>query len=96
VFCSWGNDYGLLQYTYSNNTWTLLAPLRTEIVPANSTAVVDPVRRLLIFIGNAADGTLNVNAIDISGADPTYAVQNWTPQLTGCSGMSANWPGRGL
>ena len=27
VFCSWGNDYGLLQYTYKNNTWTLLSPI---------------------------------------------------------------------
>ena len=25
VFCSWGNDYGLLQYTYKNNTWNLLS-----------------------------------------------------------------------
>ena len=24
---------------------------------------------------------------------PTYAVQDWTSQLSGCSGMSGNWPG---
>jgi hypothetical protein len=94
VFCSWGNQYGLLQYTYKNNTWKLLAPIGTAIVPASSTVVVDPVRRLLIFIGTLGDGvTFKVNAIDISGADPTYAVQDWTPQLSGCSGMVGKWPG---
>ena len=94
VFCSWGNDYGLLQYTYQNNTWNLLAPIGSDIVPAASTAVVDPIRRLLIFIGNQADGvTLGVRAIDISGADPIYSAHDWTSQLSGCSGMSGNWPG---
>ncbi len=94
VFCSWGNQYGLLQYTYNNNTWKALAPIGTDVVVPNSTAVVDPVRRLLIFIGTLGDGkTLKVNAIDISGADPTYAVQDWTSQLSACSGMAGIWPG---
>ena len=94
VFCSWGNQYGLLQYTYKNNTWKALAPIGTDIVGEASTAVVDPVRRLLIFIGTTGDGvTFKANAIDISGADPTYAVQDWTAQLSACSGMAGMWPG---
>jgi Bacterial Ig domain len=94
VFCSWGNEFGLMQYTYSDNTWKHLAVSGSDVVAGASTAVVDPVRRLLVFIGNVGDGvTFKVNAIDISGADPTYSVQDWTSKVSGCAGMNAGWPG---
>ena len=48
----------------------------------------------MIFMGNASDGvTQKVNAIDISGNDPNYTVQDWTSQVTGCAGMNVDWPG---
>ena len=92
VFCINGNTNYLLQYNPATNTYTKLSI--NAAYPLAATAAIDPVRKLMIFMGNAADGvTFKVSAIDISGADPTYRVQDWTPGVTGCAGMSADWPG---
>ena len=92
VFCINGNTNYLLQYNPATNTYNLLSNNAAYALAA--TPAIDPVRKLMVFMGNAADGvTFKVNAIDISGADPNYTVQDWTSQVTGCGGMNANWPG---
>jgi hypothetical protein len=92
VFCINGNTNYLLQYNPATNTYTELSNNAAYALAA--TPAIDPVRKLMVFMGNAADGvTFKVNAIDISGGDPTYTVQDWTSQVTGCGGMNANWPG---
>ena len=92
VFCIDGNTSYLLQYNPATDTYTKLSI--SAAYPLAATPAIDPVRKLMIFMGNAADGiTFKVSAIDISGADPTYKVQDWTPGVTGCAGMGVNWPG---
>ena len=92
VFCIDGNTNYLLQYNPVTNTYARLTIGAAYALAA--TPAIDPVRKLMVFMGNAADGvTLKVNAIDISGNDPNYTVQDWTSQVIGCAGMSADWPG---
>jgi hypothetical protein len=92
VFCINGNTNYLLQYNPATNTYANLSI--NAAYPLAATPAIDPMRKLMIFMGNASDGaTFKVSAIDISGADPTYTVQDWTSQVTGCAGMNSNWPG---
>ena len=92
VFCIDGNTSYLLQYNPATNTYTKLSI--GAAYPLAATPAIDPVRKLMIFMGNASDGiTFKVSAVDISGNDRNYTVQDWTSQVTGCAGMSANWPG---
>ena len=92
VFCINGNTNYLLQYNPATNTYTKLSIGAAYALTA--TPAIDPIRKLMVFMGNAADGaTFKVNAIDISGNDPNYTVQDWTAQVTGCAGMSVDWPG---
>ena len=92
VFCLDGNTNYLLQYAPATNTYTKLSI--TAAYPLAATAAIDPIRKLMVFMGNAADGTtFKVSAVDISGADPTYKVQDWTSQVSGCAGMNVDWPG---
>jgi hypothetical protein len=92
VFCIDGNTNYLLQYNPATNTYAKLSINAAYALAA--TPAIDPVHKLMVFMGNAADGvTFKVNAIDISGNDPNYTVQDWTSQVTGCAGMDAKWPG---
>ncbi len=69
-------------------------------VPYESTAVVDPKRKMIYFVGTTgstnpgyAGGPNGFFAIDISSGS-NYAVQNWTSVVTGCDGLAqAEWPG---
>jgi hypothetical protein len=94
VFCDWGNQYELLQYTYANNTWKQLTGSAESIVPGASTAVIDPVRQLMLFIGDDYHaGVPKVMAIDISSGS-AYAVQDWSSQVSGCSLLAGvDYPG---
>ena len=92
VICNWGNNYMFLRYTYQNNTWAELTAYCDSIVPAQSTAVVDPARKLMIFVGNTA-GVPQVMAVDISSGS-NFAVQDWSSAVTGCDVLAtANSPG---
>jgi protein-disulfide isomerase len=92
VICNWGSDYQFLRYAPNTNTWTKLTGYSESIIPIVATPVIDPIRKLLIYIGNNGSGAFAVSAIDIS-TGTNWAVQDWTPQVTGCGGMSVNWPG---
>jgi len=92
VFCILGNTNYLLQYNPASNTYAVLSTNAAYALAA--TPAIDPIHKLMVFMGNAADGvTLKVNAIDISGNDPNYTVQDLTAQVSGCAGMGVNWPG---
>lgn len=92
VICNWGSNYMFLRYTYQNNTWTKLTDYSTSIVPAPSTAVIDPVRKLMIFVGNTV-GVPKVMAVDISSGS-SFALQDWSSAVTGCDALAkADFPG---
>jgi hypothetical protein len=89
----------LWSYNVSTNTYQYLNG--NAIVPYESTAVVDPKRKLIYFIGTTGSsnsgyvpGTAaTFYAMDISSGS-NYAVQNWTSLVTGCDGLAqAEWPG---
>ena len=81
-----------MQYNPATNTYTKLSINAAYALTA--TPAIDPVRKLMVLMGNAADGvTFKVNAIDISGNDPNYTVQDWSAQVTGCAGMNVDFPG---
>jgi len=103
VFCEWGNLLALLQYDPAANKWTLL--LGSNICNGFSvctsgaaiSAVIDPVHKNMILIGNSSAanpgaGQLVVWAIDIS-AGGSYAVRDWSSQVTGCSPLNVDFPG---
>jgi hypothetical protein len=92
VFCVNGTAYTLLRYDAASNAYTKLS--FSAIYPLAATAAIDPVRKLMIFMGtNGSDENLSVQAIDISGNDAMYAVQDWSAQVTGCAAMAVHWPG---
>jgi fibronectin type 3 domain-containing protein len=87
---------GLWSYNYNTNTYTFLN--NSLNVPYDSTAVIDPVRKLLIFIGSYSNsvqygiggvGGASIMAVDISPGS-NYAAQNWTAQSTGCSVLAGS------
>ena len=87
-------DYGRLwSYDPVRNQYTLLngsVPL-----PTYSHGVLDPKRRLFIFMGQNTrqDGTQQVLAIDLARGGG-HAVQDWSSQVTGCAGLAnTNYPG---
>lgn len=91
VLCNWGNLFMFLRYTPSTNTWTKVTAYCESVVPGASTAVVDPKRKLMIFIGEA--GKPKVMAVDIS-AKSNFKVQDWSSQVTGCDALAGvNYPG---
>jgi hypothetical protein len=82
VMLNWSNT--LWQYNYAANSYAVLNPSAT--VPVGTTGVIDPKRKLFIFIGSdawVADSNAYVQAIDISPGS-TYQVQDWSSQVTGC------------
>ncbi|MGA7235515.1 MAG: hypothetical protein WBY44_07540 [Bryobacteraceae bacterium] len=92
VFCIDGNTQYLLQYFPITNTYKKLSISANYALAA--TPAIDPVNKLMIFMGTTGNSvTMKVNAIDISGADPKYTIQDWTSQVTGCAAMGVNWPG---
>lgn len=90
VLVEW-NDI-LLQYTYSTNAYKQLNT--SGHVPYAGTGVIDPKRKLFIFMGAEYESTApHIMAIDISPGS-TYAVQDWSSSVTGCDTLaSANYPG---
>ncbi|HKF04915.1 MAG TPA: Ig-like domain-containing protein [Candidatus Sulfotelmatobacter sp.] len=94
VYCVWSGIYELLRYSYITNTWSQLTGYSSTLVPLGSTPVIDPVRKLMIFIGDDYHvGNPKVMAIDISPGS-AYIVQDWTNLVTGCSGLAGvDYPG---
>jgi hypothetical protein len=92
VFCGNVLNSPLIQYEPGTNTYVKLA--NSFSYPPASTPAIDPVNRLMVFMGyNSAGTDLSIQAVDISGADPAYITHDWTSQSAGCSAMAAAWPG---
>ncbi len=87
VFMNWGN--ALWQYTYSTNSYAVLNT--NSSVPVGATGVIDPKRKLFVFVGSTSfgqDTAPHVLAIDISPGS-TYTVQDWSSQVSGCNVLGA-------
>ena len=82
----------ILRYAYSTNTYTQLNT--NQSVPYASTGVIDPVRKLMVFMGPGYQSTVPlVQVLDISSGS-SYIVQDWSSQVTGCGALaSATYPG---
>jgi hypothetical protein len=81
VFLAWQDT--LWRYTYETNSYVLLNP--DAHVPYTAAGVIDPKRKLFIFMGHEyLDATPHVAVIDISPGS-TYQVQDWTGTVTGCA-----------
>ena len=89
------NANNLWQYDYQTNTYTALTSNTAFYISSVSTGVIDPKRKLFIFMGHAyLDYTTpHVYAADIS-AGSNYAVQDWSSQVLGCDALGkAAFPG---
>ena len=76
---------GLWQYNYATNSYAILNS--NTAVPVGATGVIDPKRKLFIFIGSTLfgeDTAPHVLAVDIS-VGSTYVLQDWSSQVTGCT-----------
>jgi Right handed beta helix region len=82
---------GFLRYDPNTNTYTKLS---TQHIPFSSTGVVDPVRKLMIFMGHEYQATAPlVKVVDLS-AGSKFTLQDWSSQVTGCSALAgSNYPG---
>ena len=80
------------RYDPATNTNTLLSS--GQNIPYSSTGVVDPKRKLFIFMGTPyLSTTPQVMALDLSSGS-SFKLQNWSSQVSGCDGLaSANYPG---
>jgi PKD repeat protein len=90
VFVNWADC--LWQYTYETNSYTLLST--NAHAPYSATGVIDPKRKLLIYMGMEYQSTIpKVSVIDISpGSD--YQVQDWSAQVSGCDALAGvEYPG---
>ena len=93
VYCIQGGNYILQRYDYSTNTWTKLTPYASTVVGNATTAVIDPIRQLMVFIGNASGtGVLKLQTISLA-AGSGYAVTDLSSSVTGCSALGVNYPG---
>ena len=103
VLCEWGGNLLLVQYDPATNKWAMLTShnlcsgFPTCVSTAAISAVIDPAHKYMILIGNSnasnpSTGTLIVWAIDISSGG-TYAAQDWSSQVKGCSSLNVDYPG---
>jgi len=91
VLCNWGNAFMFIRYTPGTNTWTKVTNCYDSPVPSASTAVIDPKRKLMIFIGEKDKP--KVMAVDISEKS-NFKVQDWSTQVTDCDALAVvNYPG---
>jgi hypothetical protein len=80
------------RYDPATNTNTLLST--GQNIPFTATGVIDPKRKLFIFMGTQyLSTTPYVVAVDISSGS-SFTVQDWSSQVTGCDALaSSNYPG---
>jgi hypothetical protein len=90
VICEISNVF--FRYDPATNTGTQLSV--GQPIPLNAYGVIDPKRKLFIFMGPAYQSTTpTVYAVDISSGS-TFQAQNWSSQVTGCNVLaSTNYPG---
>jgi hypothetical protein len=81
-----------LRYDPVSNTYTKLNT--SQHVPVSSTGVVDPVRKLMFFMGHEYGATTPlIKAVDLS-ADSKFVLQDWSSQVSGCDALAAaDYPG---
>jgi hypothetical protein len=80
-----------MRYTFATNTWTKITGYCESIVPGASTAIIDPKRKLMIFIGE--QGKPKVMAVDISEKS-NFKVQDWSKEVINCDALAGvNYPG---
>jgi hypothetical protein len=89
VICTTSNIF--FRYDPATNTNTKLS---NQFIPLNANGVIDPKRKLFIFMGPAYQSTTpTIYAVDISSGS-TFQAQNWSSQVTGCNVLaSTNYPG---
>jgi hypothetical protein len=80
------------RYDPATNTNTLLST--GQYIPYSSWGVIDPKRKLFIFMGTQYQSTTPlVVAVDISPGS-SFKVQDWSSQVTGCEALAgATYPG---
>lgn len=90
VICSLQDTF--LRYKYSTNTYTKIST--DQHVPFASNAVIDPKRKLMIFMGHEYQQTKPViKAVSIARVN-NFVIHDWTSQVTGCDGLAAaDYPG---
>jgi hypothetical protein len=81
----------LLSYNYDTNTYAELNPNASLSLFMNG--AIDPKRKLFILVGLASDVSSPVMQVVSIASGSNYALQNWTSQLSGCSGMFQRNPG---
>lgn len=92
VYCNQAGNFGIIQkFTYPN-TWTKLTGYGTSVVGINTTSAIDPVRKILVFVGTGSGGALNIQSISLDSGS-TYAVTDLTSSFTGCSALQVDYPG---
>jgi hypothetical protein len=81
-----------LRYDPNTNTYTNLNS--SQHPPYSSTAVIDPVRKLMVFMGHEYGAAAPlVKVVDIS-AGSKFIIQDWSSQVTGCNALAgADYPG---
>ncbi len=79
----------LWSFNYDTNVYTRLSDF---FLTVSTTGVIDPKRKLFIFMGMSESGGPMIQAVSIA-AGSNYAVQDWS-SASGCSALaSAEWPG---
>jgi hypothetical protein len=85
------NTRDFYSYDLDKNNYATLAFDTTE-VSYHMSAVIDPVRKLFIMFGGAADGTGGLKVFHIGPGG--HRLEDWTSQATGCNALlSAGYPG---
>jgi hypothetical protein len=101
VWCMQSGALWILRYDVALNQWTRVTSYGTFPTTSGGlgmTSVIDPVRKLWIFVGDSYTGNTNtpgpfkMYAVDISSGS-TYAVQDWSASVSGCSGLGVDSPG---
>jgi len=89
VICNASDTF--LRYNPGTNTYTRLS---TQHVPFSATGVVDPVRKLMIFMGHEYQATAPlVKVVDLSRGS-NFTLKDWSSQVTGCNVLAgADYPG---
>jgi hypothetical protein len=82
----------LWAYDFTANRYTLLND-SSAVIDYHMTGRVDPKRELFVVVGSGGNVGGGVQVFNIA-AGSTYAEQNWTSQVTGCSALvQAIYPG---
>ena len=84
----------LLRYDRDTNVWSQLMPAGSYNWPSGAYAAVDPVRKLLVIMGNSRyDGAGTLQAITIDISNSSYHATDISSSLSGCAAANVLNPG---